>query len=153
MSIEAPLSKYRKHNLLLITIMLTAAAVWFWYDGHYGRKFIKDHTNPDGTPDSTLVFNLKSPPYMLIAAVLIGARLWMLKDKKIVAGDKELIYEKLTIPYDRIDSIDKTYFDKKGFFVIHYRDDSQQAMQLKLSDRCYDNLPTVLDHVASKITG
>jgi hypothetical protein len=153
MSIEAPLSKYRKHNLLLIAIMLAAAAVWFWYDGRYSQKFIKDHTNPDGTPNSTLNFNLKSPPYMLIAAAIIGARLWMLKDKKIVAGDKELVYEKLTIPYDRIDSIDKTFFDKKGFFVIHYRDDSQQTMQLKLSDRGYDNLPAVLDYLTTKITG
>ena len=153
MSIEAPVSKYRKHNLLLIAGMLTVAAVWFWYDGHYSQKFIKDHTNPDGTPNSTLVFNRKSPPYMLIAAVILGARFWMLRDKKVVAGDKELVYEKLTIPYDRIDSIDKTYFDKKGFFVIHYRDDSQQAMQLKLSDRGYDNLPAVLDYLTTKITG
>jgi hypothetical protein len=152
MSIEAPLSKYRKHNLLLIAIMLTVAAVWFWYDGRYSRSFIEKHTI-NGVPDSTLNFNLKSPPYMLIAAVFLGARLWMLKDKKIIAGDKELKYEKLTIPYDRIDSIDKTYFDKKGFFVIHYRDDNQQVMQLKLSDRGYDNLPAVLDYLTAKITG
>jgi hypothetical protein len=125
--------------------------VWFWYDGRYSQSFIAKHT-VNGVPDSTLIFNLKSPPYMLLAAAILGARFWMLKDKKIVAGDKELTYEKLTIPYDRIDSIDKTYFDKKGFFVIHYRDDSQQAMQLKLSDRGYDNLPAVLDYLVSKIT-
>ena len=152
MSIEAPLSKYRKHNLLLIAIMLTVAAVWFWYDGRYSQNFIAKHT-VNGVPDSTLNFNLKSPPYMLIAAAIIGVRLWMLKGKKIVAGDKELNYGKLTIPYDRIDSIDKTYFDKKGFFVIHYRDDNQQVMQLKLSDRGYDNLPAVLDYLTTKITG
>ncbi|MBM4102742.1 MAG: hypothetical protein FJ263_01650 [Planctomycetes bacterium] len=153
MSIEAPLSKYRKHNLLLIAAMLAGMAVWFWYDGYYSQKFIKDHTNPDGTPNSTLVFNRKSPPYMLIAAAIIGVRFWMIKGKKIVAGDKELTYEKLIIPYDRIDSIDKTYFDKKGFFVIHYRDDNQQVQQLKLSDRGYDNLPAVLDHLTAKLAG
>jgi hypothetical protein len=152
MSIEAPLSKYRKNNLLLIAIMLAAASVWFWYDGRYSQNFIAKHTI-DGVPDSTLTFNLKGPPYMLIAAVVIGARFWMLKDKKIVAGDKELTYEKLTIPYDRIDSIDKTYFNKKGFFVIHYRDDNQQVQQLRLSDRGYDNLPAVLDYLVAKIAG
>ena len=60
MSIEAPLSKYRKHNLLLIAIMLAAAAVWFWYDGRYSQNFITKHT-VNGVPDSTLNFNLKSP--------------------------------------------------------------------------------------------
>jgi hypothetical protein len=77
----------------------------------------------------------------------------MIKGRKIVAGDKELSYEKLTIPYDRIDSIDKTYFDTKGFFVVHYKDDNQQMMELKLVDKNYDNLPAVLDYLTTKITG
>jgi hypothetical protein len=152
MSVEAPLSKYRKHNLLLIAIMLAVASVWFWYDGHYSQTFISKHT-VNGVPDSTLSFNLKSPPYMFLAAVIFGVRFWMIKGRKIVAGDKELSYEKLTIPYDRIDSIDKTYFDTKGFFVVHYKDDNQQMMELKLVDKNYDNLPAVLDYLTTKITG
>jgi len=152
MSVEAPLSKYRKHNLLLIAVMLAAGSVWFWYDAHYNQKFITKHT-VDGVPDSTLHFNLKSPPFLLLAGVIFGVRYWMIKDRKIVASDKELVLEKLTLPYDRIESIDKTFFNSKGFFVIHYKDDNQQMMELKICDKNYDNLPAVLDYLTTKITG
>jgi hypothetical protein len=151
MSIEAPLSKYKKQNLLLIAAVLAGLGVWFWYDGHYNQTFINKHT-VDGKPDGTLDFNLKSPPFMLIAAALAGIRFWMLKDKKIVANEQGLICEKLTIPYDRIESIDKTYFDSKGYFIVHYRDEQQAVKTLQISDRQYDNIPAILDHLVSKIT-
>jgi hypothetical protein len=151
MSLEAPFSKYKKHNLLLITVILAVIAVWFWHDGKYNQKFIDKHT-VNGTPDGTLEFNRKSPPFMLIAAALAMARFWMVKNKKIVVDDQGLTCEKLTIPYDRIDSIDKTYFDSKGCFIVHYRDEQQSVKTLQISDRLYDHLPAVLDHLVSKLT-
>ena len=151
MSIEAPLSKYRKHNTLIWIGILVVLSVWFWYDGHYNQKFIDKHTVND-VADSTLNFNRKSPPIFLLAAAALAVRFWMTKDKKVVADEKGLQHEKLTIPYDQIESIDKTHFDSKGFFIVHYQDGGQKK-ELKLSDRGYDNLPTVLDHLVSKITG
>jgi hypothetical protein len=150
MSLEAPFSKYKKHNLVLFAAILAGIAVWFWYDGKYNQKFINKHT-VNGTPDGTLEFNRKSPPFMLIAAALVGIRFWMIKDKKIVVDNQGLQYEKLAIPYDKIESIDKTHFDSKGFFVIHYRD-QQQVKTLQLSDRQYDQLSAILDHLVSKLT-
>jgi hypothetical protein len=151
MSIEAPLSKYKKQNLIIMAVVLAGLGAWFWYDGHYNQTFIDKHT-VDGKADGTLDFNRKTPPFLLIGAALFGIRFWMLKDKKIVADDKGLTYEKLTIPYDRIDSIDKTFFDKKGYFVIHYRDGQDQVKQVQISDRQYDHVPAVLDHLVSKLT-
>jgi hypothetical protein len=151
MSIEAPLSKYKKNNLIITAAVLAGLGVWFWYDGHYSQTFINKHT-VNGAPDGTLDFNRKAPPFMLIGAALFGIRFWMLKDKKIVADDKGLTCEKLTIPYDRMDSIDKTFFDKKGYFIVHYRDGQDRVQQVQISDRLYDNLPAVLDHLVSKLT-
>lgn len=151
MSIEAPLSKYRKHNTLIWIGILVVLGVWFWYDGHYNQKFIDKHT-VNGIPDSTLNFNRKAPPFMLAAAAIMAVRFWMMKGRKVVADDQGLHYEKLTIAYSQIESIDKTHFDKKGFFLLHYTD-SGQKKELKLSDRQYDNLPAVLDYLVSKITG
>jgi hypothetical protein len=151
MSIEAPLSKYKKQNLMIMAAVLAVLGVWFWYDGHYNQTFIDKHT-VNGKADGTLDFNRKAPPFMLIGAALFGIRFWMLKDKKIVANDQGLTYEKLTIPYDRMDSIDKTFFDKKGYFIVHYRDGQDQVKQVQISDRQYDNVPAVLDHLVSKLT-
>jgi hypothetical protein len=150
MSIEAPLSKYRKHNLMIWIGILVVLSVWFWYDGHYNQKFIDKHT-VNGVANSTLVFNRKSPPVILVIALILAGRFWIIKDKKIVADEKGLEYEKIAIPYDQIESIDRTHFDKKGFFILHYTD-SGQKKDLKFSDRQYDNLPAVLDHLVSKIT-
>jgi len=151
MSIEAPLSKYRKHNLLIIIAILTGASGWFYYDGHYHQKFIQENTLEDGSPDSTLYFNQKSPPFMLLGAAVLGIRLWMIKDKKVIADEQGLRYEKTSIRYDQIESIDKTHFGTKGYFIIYYTDGGQKK-QLRLSDRGFDNLPTVLDHLVAKIT-
>ena len=58
----------------------------------------------------------------------------------------------LEIPYAKIESIDKTHFDKKGFFLLKYTDDQQQMQEQKLSDRTYDNMPAVLDLLIKKIS-
>ena len=152
MRLDAPLSKYKKHNVLIMVAVFIVAGGWFYYDGYHNPTFIKKHT-VDGRPDDTLKIHLYGFPFLLAAGVITLIRFWMIKDKKIVADDTELKYEKLTIPYDRIDSIDKTYFNSKGFFVIHYRDQQQQTKTLRLSDRQYDHLPALLDHLVTKITG
>jgi len=59
---------------------------------------------------------------------------------------------KVRIPYDAIESIDKTHFDDKGFFTIIYKENSGPEVRRKLSDRQYDNLEVVLDHLVAKIT-
>lgn len=151
MDIEAPLSKYRKHNLLIMIALLAGAAGLCYYDGNYNQKFIQEHTLEDGRPNSTLYFNQKSPPFMLLAAAVLGIRLWMIKDRKVVADEQGLRYEKISIRYDQIESIDKTHFGTKGYFVLNYTDGGQKK-QLRLSDRSFDNLPAVLDHLVAKIT-
>ena len=153
MAIEAPISKYKKNNLVIYIILCIVVAGWFAYDGYINKDFIEEHTNEDGTPNSTLVFNQKSPPFFILAAVLFAVYLYFVKDKKLIADEKELILsEKEKIPYDSIQKIDKTHFDKKGFFVITYKDEHGKEIDKKISDRQYDNLPAVLDHLVAKIT-
>jgi len=150
MEIIAPVSRYKKNNLLIMAGILAVAAGWFYYDGYHSPEFAKKHTNPDGSFDSTMNFNRKSPPYMLIAAAFFAVRFWLIKDKKIVAGQQGLQAGAVSIPYDAIDSIDKTHFDKKGFFVISYTQNGTPA-KLTLSDRSYDNMPAVLDRLTAKL--
>jgi hypothetical protein len=68
MTIEAPLSRYKKQNLLLFTAVLIGLGIWFYYDGHYNEKLLEKHT-VDGKPDSTLLFNQKSPPFLILGGV------------------------------------------------------------------------------------
>jgi hypothetical protein len=150
MAIEAHLSRYKKQNMVIIAVVLIAAGAWFAYDGYKNQKFIDKHT-VDGKPDSTLNFNRKSPPFFIGAGVLIGIYFFVAKNKKIVAGENELISGSTTIPYDSIEKINKTHFDKKGFFTITYTENGQ-SKELTLKDRTFDNLPAVLDHIVSKIS-
>jgi hypothetical protein len=153
MAIEAPISKYRKTNLEIYIILCIVAAAWFAYDGYINKDFKEKHTNDDGRPDSTLVFNQKSPPFFVAAAVLFCVHLFIVKNKKLVADENELIFSaKEKIPYDSIQKIDKTYFDKKGFFIITHKDEHGKEIDRKLSDRNYDNLAAVLDHLVAKIS-
>ena len=123
------------------------------YDGYYNEKFIKEHKDAEGNPNSTLVFNQKSPPYLIGAAALLGVYLFAIKNKKIVADENELIISnKEKISYDSIQQIDKTYFEKKGFFVITYKDKDGKEVRRKLNERTYDNLAAVLEHMVAKIS-
>ncbi len=151
MAIEAPLSSYKKKNLILIAVGLIGLGLWFGYDGYKNTKFIEKHTTEDGTPDSTLSFNRKSPPFLIGAGLLIGAYFIVVKNKKVVADDNALQVGKVSIAYDAIESINKTHFDSKGYFIVTYSDDGQNK-DLKVSDRTYDNLPAVLDHLVAKIS-
>jgi len=153
MAIEAPVSKFRKNGLILWMVVCIGVAIYCVYDGYFNEKFKTKHTNEDGTPDSTLVFNLKAPPYFIGAAVLFGAFFFIIKNKKMIADENELIIsDKKRIPYDSIQEIDKTHFKSKGRFVITYKDKNGKEVDRKISDRQYDNLEPILDHLVAKIT-
>ncbi len=153
MAIEAPMSKYKRNTLIGGIIFLGGFGIYCIYDGYYNEEFIKKHKDAEGNPNSTLVFNQKSPPYLIGAAALLGVYLFAIKNKKIVADDNELIISsKERISYDSIQQIDKTYFEKKGFFVITFKDKDGKETRRKLNERTYDNLAAILDHLVAKIS-
>ncbi len=159
MTIEAPASKYAKSNLKIYIFFCIAFAAIFAYDGYlskyewsYRRSFYNKHVK-DGKPSDTMIFNQKAPILLLAAAIIFAARLWSLKDRKLVADeDKLIISDKEQILYDSIQKIDRTYFDPKGYFVITYKDKQGNEINRKLSDRTYDNLEAILEHLAAKIS-
>jgi hypothetical protein len=152
MAIEAPLSKYKKNSFKIGIVVLIGLAIWFARDGYYNEKFKEKHTNENGTPNSTLVFNQKSPPYLIGAAVLLGVYLFVIKDKKVVADENNLVIGRRQIAYDAIEKIDKTHFDSKGYFIITYKDYQGVDADLKLNDGTYDNLSAVLDKLIAEIS-
>ena len=152
MAIEAPLSKYKKNNFRIGIVILVGLAIWFAYDGYRNEDFIKKHTDQNGKPDSTLVFNRKSPQYLIGAAALLGVYLFIIKDKKVIADENSLITPKRQIAYDSIEKIDKTHFNSKGYFIITYKDYQGVDADLKLSDGTYDNLSAVLDELIARIS-
>lgn len=151
MAIVAPVSKYKKNTLKIIILILVGLAIYCFYDGYYNQKFIEKNTD-EGIANSTLAFNRKGPPFMIVAGVLVGIRLFLLKNKKVTADDRAIVTCTQTITYDSIDQIDKTHFDSKGYFVVTYKNEQGDNSQLKLDDRTYDNLPAVLDLLISKIS-
>lgn len=153
MAVEAPISKFRRTNLKIYIVVCVGLAIWFGYDGYFDEKFMEEYTKADGTPESTLVFNQKSPPFFIGAAVLFGACLFAIKNKKVLADENELIIDdKKRISYDSIQKIDKTHFDSKGCFIITYKNQDGSELDCRLSDRKYDNLAAVLEHLVAKIS-
>lgn len=153
MALEAPLSKYKRNSFYIGIAVCIVMAVWFGYDGYLNQGFIKEHTYDDGRPNSTLVFNQKSPPFFVLGALLCGGYLYAIRNRKVVAGDDALLIAgKRRIPYDAIEKIDKTHFDKKGFFTITYKNEQGRECRRTLSDREYDKLGPILDHLIVQIT-
>ncbi|MBW8035936.1 MAG: hypothetical protein FVQ79_09970 [Planctomycetes bacterium] len=160
MAIEAPFSKFKKNNFkIYITFCIVVAAI-FAYDGYLSKyewskrqDFYKEHViDNNGIPDSTMAFNRNISPALIVMAILFGIRLSMVKNRKLIADENNIITEKLEIPYDKIEQINKTNFDSKGYFVLTYKDAQGNDQTLKLSDRTYDNLPAVLDEIVKQIT-
>ncbi len=152
MAVVAPFCKYRKTNFKIYIAILLIAAVWFAYDGFYNEKFKIKHT-VDGKVDQTLIFHRESPPFFLAGAVAVAIWYWRVKDKKLVADEEAIVFSETDkIPYNSIESINKTNYDSKGFFVIEYRLPDGPKSQRKISDRTYDNLDAVLELLVSKIT-
>jgi hypothetical protein len=161
MAIEAPISKYKKKGLIVYIAVCIGVAIIFAYDGYLSKykwsmrySFYKKHViDNDGKPTSTMKFNRRSPPFFIGAAVLMGAYLYVIKNKKLIADENELIIsDKEKIAYDSIQKIDRTYFKAKGHFIITYKDKNGRETNYKLSDRKYDNMEAVLEHLVAKIT-
>lgn len=153
MLIEAPLSRYKRHNFLIGIIACVVFALWFGYDGYLNQEFIAKHTMEQGGPDGTLVFNQKSPPFFVVGALLIGAYWYAIRNRKLVAAEDALVIAgKKRIPYDTIQQIDKTHFKAKGLFTVAYKNESGSLVQYKLSDRQYDNLEPILEHLVAQIS-
>ena len=152
MAIEAPVSKFKKNNLKIYIAVCIGLTMWCIYDGYLNKKFIEKYT-VDEKATGWLVVNRKAPPYIIGAAVLLGAYLFTMKSKKLLADENELVISsKKRITYDSIQKIDKTHFDDKGFFVITYKDKNGNEVNRKLSSKAYDNLAAILDHLVAKIS-
>jgi hypothetical protein len=153
MTVEATFSKYKRNNFLIGIAICILLAAWFAYDGYFNEEFKSKNTNDNGRPNSTLVINQKSPPFFLGAAIVLGAWLYAVKDRKIVAAENEIaLGENDKIPYSSIEKIDKTYFDSKGYFIITCRKQDGSRFDRKISNRTYDNLTAVLDETVAKIS-
>ncbi len=153
MAIEAPISKSKKNNFKIYIAVCIGLAIWCAYDGYFNDKWIEEHTDTNGNPEAYLVFNRKAPPYFIGAAVLLGAYLLAIRNKKIIADENELVLsDKKRVPYDSIQKIDKTHFDSKGFFLITYKNKDGREVNRKLKDRTYDNLAAILDELVAKIS-
>ena len=157
MAVEAPLSKFKKNNVKIFIAVLVGLAIWCVYDGYLNEKFIEEHTKGYGTenaqPYGWLVVNRKAPPFLIGGAVVLAVYLLIIKDRKLTADDTALtINGGKKIAYDKIERIDKTHFDTKGHFVITHVDEGGKEVDLKLSDKVYDNLSAVLDELVAKIS-
>ncbi|MHC4226641.1 MAG: hypothetical protein ACYSW0_04370 [Planctomycetota bacterium] len=153
MAIEAPISKLKKTNFKISISVCIIAAIWFGYDGYFNKKFMEENSDDNGIPNSTLIFNQKAPPFLVGAAVLLGAYMFAIRSRKLVANENELVFSaNKKIAYDSIEKINKTYFDKRGFFVITYKNEGGRETDRKISDREYDNLGVILDHLVAKIS-
>jgi len=143
MPIEAPVSKFAKTNIKIYIGACLAAAVIFAYDGYLSKykwsgrySFYQEHViDNGGIPNAAMKFNI------------------VIKRNKLIADENELVFSNKTkIAYDSIQKINKTHFDKKGYFVITYKNESGKEIARKISDRKYDNLKAILDHLVAKIT-
>jgi len=152
MAITAPLSRHKKTNYVIAFVVLVALSAWFGYDGYLNKGFAEKHTDKDGKPNGTLVFNRQAPFYLLPAAAVVVVAFLLAKDKKAVADETGLHVGKTTVAYDSIEKIDKTYFESKGFFVVTYKNAQGAEASLRLSDRTYDGLPAVLEELIRRIS-
>jgi hypothetical protein len=153
MAIEAPISKFKKHNILIYIAGCIILAGWFGYDGYINKNFIKEHTDENGRADGTLVFNQKSPPFFIAAALIFGVYFAMVRTKKLLADENELIISNnKRIQYDSIEKIDKTWFESKGYFVITCKDKNGKETNHKISDRAYDRIDKILNLLVEKIS-
>ncbi len=161
MAIEAAISSYNLKTLRLYAIICIVVAVILAYDGYLSKyewskrqSFYKEHfVDNDNKADDIMKFNQYLPPILIVGAAFFALKYAMIKDRKAVADENELnVYDGTKITYDSIEKIDKTHFESKGYFVITYKDGSDREVNYKLSDKTYDNLPAVLDHIVAKIS-
>jgi hypothetical protein len=158
-SIEAPLSKYKRTNFKIYAAACLIFAAVFAYDGYLSkyewsrrRSFYDKHVQ-EGKADDTMRFNQFAPIVLVVFVVILSVRFRALKSRKLLAEEKGLVIDgKEKIPYDSIESIDKTHFKTKGHFTVVYKDKGGGKMRRRFSDRMYENLGAILDHLVEKIT-
>ena len=84
---------------------------------------------------------------------MLAGYYWMSRNKKLVADDQNIAFgAREKISYSVIQSVNKTNFDSKGYFVITYKDEAGNEKSRKISAKTYDNLAAILDLLVSKIT-
>lgn len=129
---------------------------WDINDGAETYTIVKDQDKAElfkVEPDGIMLFNRLSPPVFVAMAVVLTVLYRRSKNGRVTAEENELIVNgKRRIPYDAIQKIDKTHFERKGFFTIVYQLDGRGETKLRLSDRQYDNLKAILDHLVDQIT-
>jgi len=112
MSIEAPISKHKKSTLVLCIAGCIAGVLWCTYDGYVSKNFIAQHTDKDGNPDSSLIFSRQAPPYFVGVGIMLGAYLFAIRKRKIIADKTELVINgKEKISYESIEQINKTHYN------------------------------------------
>lgn len=153
MAIEAPYSSYRKTNCLIYIVVAILIGAWCAYDGYFNEVWIEDNTNNDGSPQAYLTINRQAPYYLGGVAVLCGAFWLTVRNKKITADENEIVIDKTEkIPYNAIEAIDKTYYDKKGFFIIHYKKPDGNTILKAISHKKWDKTKVLLEHLVTKIS-
>jgi hypothetical protein len=162
MALVAPVSKYKVKTYLIYMAFCVIVAAVFAYDGYlskyewsyrYNSFYTKHFIDKGNKPDGDMVFNQKAPIYIGILAAMLGGYVLVIRSRKIVADDNALVIDgKTTIPYDSVQKIDKTDFDAKGHFTFTYKTSDGKEIDCKISDRNYDNLKAVLDHLVAKIS-
>ena len=153
MPIEAPCAKHKKTNFKIFIVVCIGLALWCIYDGYFNEEWIQKHTNEDGSPGTYLVFNRQAPYYFFATAVLLVIYMSFAIKRRVVAEEKELnINGRERIAYDSIQKINKTYFEKKGYFTITYETENGKQLERKISDKEYDNLSEILEHLVVKIS-
>jgi len=152
MAVEAPLSKHKRNTLLIYIAICMGLALYCAWDGYYNKTFMEKNT-VDGKPNATLALNRQAPQYLVAAGAILGAYLFAIRKRRLVADEKELIInDREKILYDSIQKIDKTHFKSKGFFVITYEKANLGQVNRKISDKTYDNLAPLLDSLVAKIS-
>jgi hypothetical protein len=153
MTIEAPLSKSKRNDFLIGIVACMVFALWFAYDGYLNKKFIAEHMTEQGQPDDTLVINRYAPPFLVLGALLLGACWYAIRSRKLVAAEDALVFPGgRKIPYAAIEAIDKTHFETKGFFTLTYKSENGSLAKRRLSDRQFENLKPLLEHLIAQIT-
>ncbi|MGD0571835.1 MAG: hypothetical protein ABSB11_02295 [Sedimentisphaerales bacterium] len=162
MAIVAPVSKYKIKTFRIYIAFCVIVAAIFAYDGYlskyewsyrYSSFYTKHFIDKGNKPDGDMVFNQKAPPCIVGVAVLLGIYLFVIRNRKVVAEDNGLVIDgKTSIPYDSVQKIDKTNFDKKGHFTFTYKTPDGKEVDRKISERDYDNLKAILDHLVAKIS-
>ncbi|MGD0078835.1 MAG: hypothetical protein ABSB91_09480 [Sedimentisphaerales bacterium] len=162
MALTAPLSRYKKKTFIIWIVACVVFGAFFLYDGYLSKykwsmryDFYENHVlKKGGKPDSTMVWNQKWLPAVCgSGALLCGMYLFLIRNRRIVAEDNQIIIDdEVSIAYDTIHKIDKTYFDSKGFFIITYKNKDCSEVRRKISDRTYDNLGPVLELLIKKIS-